>query len=347
MVLSIYKEETIRMKGLCYLGNHICFGKYERLEPVWIRSMSSYKKQKKWRIQVGDDFENDSDSFQSKEFQKYIQKYINDTNRINAFLEKQISDLKDLIEELVEDGVIPSYSKTRALPCILLFLDFFLQDYMKVKNGLSSERRKEAKKEAERQAQSHPEKEFLYYMKIPFFQLKNMEHSDENAKTNFRNSVQMLFSSLKNNPDRNRFVDSQISGLTLDRCLVESGLQDLIDYILRDSIDIDIFLEDDNFAKYYNFDEASTWREFLEFLRDGLFQYFDIYFDIFLEDDNSDEYSNSDKASNCPEFLRDSLFQFVDDFLQDFRKLKNLLLSEKEKYDKDEKKGNDWSDYEI
>ena len=172
---------------------------------------------------------------------------------------------------------------------------------------MSSERRKEAKKEAERQAQSHPEKEFLYYMKIPFFQLKNMEHSDENAKTNFRNSVQMLFSSLKNNPDRNRFVDSQISGLTLDRCLVESGLQDLIDYILRDSI----------------------------------------YFDIFLEDDNSDEYSNSDKASNCPEFLRDSLFQFVDDFLQDFRKLKNLLLSEKEKYDKDEKKGNDWSDYEI
>jgi hypothetical protein len=82
-------------------------------------------------------------------------------------------------------------------------------------------------------------------------------------------------------------------------------------------------------------------------LRDGLFQYFDIYFAIFLEDDNSDEYSNSDKASNCPEFLRDSLFQFVDDFLQDFRKLKNLLLSEKEKYDKDEKKGNDWSDYEI
>jgi hypothetical protein len=37
----------------------------------------------------------------------------------------------------------------------------------------------------------------------------------------------------------------------------------------------------------------------------------------------------------------------MDDFLQDFRKLKNLLLSEKEKYDKDEKKGNDWSDYEI
>ena len=218
---------------------------------------------------------------------------------------------------------------------------------MKVKNGLSSERRKEAKKEAERQAHSHPETGFLYSVKIPFFQLKNMEHSDENVKTNFRNSVQMLFSSLKNNPDRNRFVDSQISGLTLDRCLVESGLQDLIDYILRDSIDIDIFLEDDNFAKYYNFDEASTWREFLEFLRDGLFQYFDIYFSIFLEDDNSDEYSNSDKASNCPEFLRDSLFQFVDDFLQDFRKLKNLLLSEKEKYDKDEKKGNDWSDYEI
>ena len=247
----------------------------------------------------------------------------------------------------MEQGVIPSYSKTGALLCILLFLDFFLQDSMKVKNGLSSERRKEAKKEAERQAQSHPETEFLYYVKIPFFQLKNMEHSDENVKTNFRNSVQMLFSSLKNNPDRNRFVDSQISGLTLDRCLVESGLQDLIDYILRDSIDIDIFLEDDNFAKYYNFDEASTWREFLEFLRDGLFQYFDIYFSIFLEDDNSDEYSNSDKASNCPEFLRDSLFQFVDDFLQDFRKLKNLLLSEKEKYDKDEKKGNDWSDYEI
>ena len=86
MVLSIYKEETIRMKGVCYLGNNICFGKYERLEPVWIRSMSSYKKQKKWRIQVGDDFENDSDSFQSK----YIQKYINDTNRINAFLKRKI-----------------------------------------------------------------------------------------------------------------------------------------------------------------------------------------------------------------------------------------------------------------
>jgi hypothetical protein len=40
MVLSIYKEETIRMKGVCYLGNHICFGKYERLEPVCIISMS-------------------------------------------------------------------------------------------------------------------------------------------------------------------------------------------------------------------------------------------------------------------------------------------------------------------
>ena len=325
MVLSIYKEETIRMKGVCYLGNHICFGKYERLEPVWIRSMSSYKKQKKWRIQVGDDFENDSDSFQSK----YIQKYINDTNRINAFLEKKISDLKALLEELVEDGVIPSYSKTRALPCILLFLDFFLQDYMKVKNGFSSERRKEAKKEAERQAHSHPETGFLYSVKIPFFHLINMEYSDSNAKTDFRNSVQFLFSSLKNDPRRNRFVDSQISRLTLltlDRCLVESGLEDLLDYILRDSIDIDIFLEDDNFAKYYNFDEASTWREFLEFLRDGLFQYFDIYFDIFLEDDNFAEYYNFDEASTL---LWDSLFQFVDDFLQDFRKLKNLLLSEK------------------
>jgi hypothetical protein len=61
---------------------------------------------------------------------------------------------------------------------------------MKVKNGLSSERRKEAKKEAERQAHSHPETGFLYSVKIPFFHLINMEYSDSNAKTDFRNSVQ-------------------------------------------------------------------------------------------------------------------------------------------------------------
>ena len=53
MVLSIYKEETIRMKGVCYLGNHICFGKYERLEPVWIRSMSSYKNRKNGGSRLG------------------------------------------------------------------------------------------------------------------------------------------------------------------------------------------------------------------------------------------------------------------------------------------------------
>jgi hypothetical protein len=302
MILSNFKQETIRMKGISYRG--IGFGKYDSLQSVWIRSMvplSGYKKRKKSRIQVGHHFENYTDNLHNKEVLHYVP-------RINAFLKKQILGLQQLIEHLVEEDVIPYYlMKTEARYCILLFLDFFLQDYMKFENPRSSETRKEAKRQAQRQAQSHPETEFLYPVKIPFFYIKYLNRYI-NAERDFRNSVKFLFDSLTNNPNMNIFFNWQRSGPAhlLDRCLVESGVDDLIDYILRDAIDIDIE-----------------------------------YIHIFIESYDYDKYSN------CRQILRASLFQFVDHFFQDFMKLKNVFLSEKAKFEKDEKKGNDWSDYEI